>query len=376
MRTPEGRIATLPAARAELPARHRRAGTRQPDPPALRRPGLADVGFLVALVSLAIGAPLGLIAGYYGGRIDDLVNALVQFVINIPSLFILIILSVLFTPSVLGLALIFGLFYWPGTTRQVRGLVLSLRNRDYVDAARVLGASDARILARHILPNVVSIVTVVAGFDVASAILGESALSFLGFGVPVPLSSWGNMLSGSQDTFRSAPWLVYPPGLMILADGAVRLPDRGRPARRLRPAPPLLTAWRSHERFARHIRKHLGEPGDRWLHDLPALAAALADRWQVVLGDAVRPLVQLRRASPPATTAPRPSSRSARPGETASSTARSSRSVVRRRRRLPPPRLRPRMPCDAAGAPPTRCRCSATSSPPVTTMPPPGSAPT
>lgn len=144
-----------------------------------------------------------------------MVNALVQLVVNIPSLFILIILSVIFTPNVVGLALIFGLFYWPSTTRQVRGTVLSLRNRDYVDAARVLGASDARILVRHILPNVISVVTVVPGFDVAGAILGESALSFLGFGL-VPLSSWGNMLSGSQDTFRSAPWLVYPPGLMIL----------------------------------------------------------------------------------------------------------------------------------------------------------------
>jgi len=122
---------------------------------------------------------------------------------------------VLFQPTVVVLALLFGLFSWPSTTRQVRGMVLSVRNRDYVDAARVLGASDARILARHVMPNVVSIVTVIAGFDVASAILGESVLSFLGFGVPVPLSSWGNMLSGSQDTFRSAPWLVYPPGLMI-----------------------------------------------------------------------------------------------------------------------------------------------------------------
>jgi peptide/nickel transport system permease protein len=216
MRTPEGRIATLQPPSPGYPL-----GTDDLGRDNLTRLLYAGqvsltIGFLVALVSLAIGAPLGLIAGYYGGHVDDVVNAAVQFTINIPSLFILIILSVMFTPSVLGLALIFGLFYWPGTTRQVRGLVLSIRNRDYIDAARVLGASDARILARHVLPNVVSIVTVVAGFDIASAILGESALSFLGFGVPVPLSSWGNMLSGSQDTFRSAPWLVYPPGLMIL----------------------------------------------------------------------------------------------------------------------------------------------------------------
>jgi peptide/nickel transport system permease protein len=216
LRTPEGRIATL-----QPPGPGYVLGTDELGRDNLTRLLYAGqvsltIGFLVALVSLAIGVPLGLVAGYYGGRFDDAVNALVQFTINIPSLFILIILSVMFTPSVLGLAIIFGLFYWPGTTRQVRGLVLSIRNRDYVDAARVLGASDVRILARHVLPNVISIVTVVAGFDVASAILGESALSFLGFGVPVPLSSWGNMLSGSQDTFRSAPWLVYPPGLMIL----------------------------------------------------------------------------------------------------------------------------------------------------------------
>ncbi len=216
LRTPQGRIATLQA-----PGPGYLLGTDELGRDNLTRLLYAGqvsltIGFLVAFVALAIGAPLGLVAGFYGGRTDDVVNALVQVVINIPTLFILIILSVMFSPSVIGLALIFGLFYWPSTTRQVRGLVLSLRNRDYVDAARVLGASDARILVRHILPNVISIVTVVAGFDVAAAILGESALSFLGFGVPVPLSSWGNMLSGSQDTFRSAPWLVYPPGLMIL----------------------------------------------------------------------------------------------------------------------------------------------------------------
>jgi peptide/nickel transport system permease protein len=215
LRTPDGRIATL-----QPPGPGYLLGTDELGRDNLTRLLYAGqvsltVGFLVAIVSLAIGAPLGLIAGYYGGRVDDVVNALVQFTINIPTLFVLIILSVMFSPNVIGLAVIFGLTYWPGTTRQLRGLVLSIRNRDYVDAARVLGARDARILARHILPNVLSIVTVVAGFDVASAILGESALSFLGFGVPIPLSSWGNMLSGSQDTFRTAPWLVYPPGLMI-----------------------------------------------------------------------------------------------------------------------------------------------------------------
>jgi peptide/nickel transport system permease protein len=97
----------------------------------------------------------------------------------------------------------------------VRGVALSVRQRDYVDAARVLGASHRRIMLRHVAPNVISVMLVVAGVDMASAILAESSLSFLGFGVPVPLSSWGNMLGLSQEVFRTAPWLVYPPGLMI-----------------------------------------------------------------------------------------------------------------------------------------------------------------
>src|SRR4051794_29788234 len=215
MRTPDGQIATLQPPGPGYPL-----GTDELGRDTLTRLLYAgrvslSIGFLVAAVSTTIGLALGLAAGYFGGRVDDLVNALVQLVLNIPVLFLLIILSVLFSPSVLLLALIFGLFFWPATTRQVRGQVLSVRQRDYVLAARVLGAGDARILVRHILPNVASIVVVVAGLDVAAAILGESALSFLGFGVPVPLSSWGNMLSGSQDTFRSAPWLVYPPGAMI-----------------------------------------------------------------------------------------------------------------------------------------------------------------
>lgn len=215
MRTADGRIATLQPPGPGYPL-----GTDELGRDNLTRLIFAGrvsllIGFLVALISITIGTTLGLVAGYYGGRIDDLANAVVQFMFNIPTLFVLIILSVFFTPTVLTLALIFGLLGWPGTTRQVRGEVLSVRHRDYVDAARVLGASDARILAIHVLPNLASVVMVVAGLDIAGAILGESVLSFLGFGVPVPLSSWGNMLSGSQETFRSAPWLVYPPGFMI-----------------------------------------------------------------------------------------------------------------------------------------------------------------
>lgn len=174
-----------------------------------------SIGFGVALVSLALGAPLGLLAAYYAGWVDDVVNAFVQVVLNVPLLFVLIVLSIFLTPSAWQLAVIFGFVFWPSTARQVRGAALSISRRDYVDAVRILGASDRRILLRHIAPNVASVMLVVAGIDMAGAILAESSLSFLGFGVAVPLASWGNMLGLSQEVFRTAPWLVYPPGLMI-----------------------------------------------------------------------------------------------------------------------------------------------------------------
>ena len=216
MRDPSGRIAILRPPGPGYPL-----GTDDVGRDALTRLLYAGrvsllIGFLVAAISIVVGTGAGLVAGYFGGWIDDLVNAFVQLVFNIPSLFILIMLSLYFRPDVLSLSLIFGFFFWPGTARQVRGVVQSIRATDYVDAARVLGAGDGRIMLRHVLPNVAHIVMVVAGFDVAAAILSESALSFLGFGVQVPLASWGNMLSGSQDLFRRAPWLVYPPGAMIL----------------------------------------------------------------------------------------------------------------------------------------------------------------
>jgi peptide/nickel transport system permease protein len=215
VRTPAGRIAVLQPPGPTFPL-----GTDELGRDVLTRLIFAGrvsllVGFGVAVVSIGIGAPLGLVAGFYGGRVDDAVNGFIQVVLNVPVLFVLIVLSIFFSPNVWQLAVIFGFFFFPGTARQVRGVVLSVRSRDYVDAARVLGARDWRIMGRHILPNVLSVVLVVAGIDMAGAILAESSLSFLGFGVPVPLSSWGNMLSLSQEQFRSAPWLVYPPGGMI-----------------------------------------------------------------------------------------------------------------------------------------------------------------
>ena len=215
MRRPDGRIAIL-----QPPGPEYLLGTDDLGRDVLTRLLYAGrvsltIGFLVAFVSILVGTTAGIVAGYFGGWVDDVVNALIQFVFNIPSLFILILLSVIFRPNVFLLAIIFGFFFWPGTARQVRGVVLSVRRLDYIMAAEALGGSSFHIMVRHILPNVSNIVLVVAGFDVGGAILGESALSFLGFGVQVPLASWGNMLSGSQDMFRRAPWLVYPPGALI-----------------------------------------------------------------------------------------------------------------------------------------------------------------
>ena len=174
-----------------------------------------SIGFMVAAISMTIGVGLGLMAGYFGGRVDDAINALIQLIVNIPALFLLILLSVLFRPSVMGLALIFGILGWPNVTRLVRGRVLSERRRDYIDAAIVSGATAPRIMYRHLLPNVISIVLVVAGFEIGAAILGEAGLSALGLGVQIPTASWGNMLSKSLDNFQKAWWLVVAPGVAI-----------------------------------------------------------------------------------------------------------------------------------------------------------------
>jgi peptide/nickel transport system permease protein len=173
-------------------------------------------GFTVAFISLTIGVSLGLIGGYFGGWVDDLVHALIQLFVNVPTLFLLIMLSAMFRPSVNKLALLIGVLGWTAVARLVRGRTLSERRRDYVDAAVLIGASDWRVMYRHILPNVTSIILVAAGFDIGAAILVESGLSALGFGVQIPQASWGNMLSKSLDLFDKAWWLIVAPGVMIV----------------------------------------------------------------------------------------------------------------------------------------------------------------
>ena len=173
------------------------------------------IGLVIAVVSILIGLPVGLASGYFGGRVDDVSNAVIQTLLNIPELFLLILLSVTFRPEPVVLAFLIGAIGWMGMARQVRALSLTLRERDYVLAARAMGASDWRVMLRHIFPNLFSVVTVIAGFSMASGILAESGLSYLGLGVRPPTASWGNMLNNSLDNVSRAPWLVAGPGVMI-----------------------------------------------------------------------------------------------------------------------------------------------------------------
>ena len=173
------------------------------------------VGLGSAIVALLIGVTLGLVAGYFGGAIDDAINAGVNMFLSLPGFFLLILLSTLIPMNALTLALIIGALAWTGAARQVRGVVLAVRQLTYVEAATALGVGSGRILWRHVLPNVSSIVIVVTGFEVAGGILAESGLSFLGLGAKAPDASWGNMLINSISYINKAPWLVIYPGLCI-----------------------------------------------------------------------------------------------------------------------------------------------------------------
>jgi peptide/nickel transport system permease protein len=174
------------------------------------------IGFGATAISLTIGVALGLFAAYYGRWVDDAINAAIQVLNNIPGLFLFIMISVLFHPGVRGLTAIFGVLGWTGIARYVRFRVLTERNREYVDAAAAIGVHPLRIIFRHILPNVSSIILVLAGTEIFGVILAEAGISYLGFGVQIPTASWGNMLSKSFDYFDQAPWLVVAPGVMVV----------------------------------------------------------------------------------------------------------------------------------------------------------------
>ena len=173
------------------------------------------VGFAGAFINLSLGVSLGLLTGYFRGWLDDVVQFVITTFHSIPSLFLLLIVSVLFSPGPIQLVLIIGLLFWPNIALFVRGQSLSLREREFVAAARVIGASHARLMFRHLLPNVLPLVLVLSAIDVGGIVLYESALSFLGLGILPPTPSWGNMLSNAASNLTHGPWLVYAPGAAI-----------------------------------------------------------------------------------------------------------------------------------------------------------------
>jgi len=174
------------------------------------------VGFVAVGIATAIGVVLGAVAGYYGGWVDGLIMRLVDVMLCFPAFFLILAVVALLEPSIWNIMVVIGLTSWMGVARLVRAEFLSLKERDFVLAARSLGARPARIIFVHILPNAMGPVFVSAILGIGSAILTESALSFLGIGVQPPTPSWGNMLTAGKDHLEIAYWLSLFPGLAIL----------------------------------------------------------------------------------------------------------------------------------------------------------------
>jgi peptide/nickel transport system permease protein len=176
-----------------------------------------SVGLVAVSIYTVIGVVLGAISGFYRGWVDSLVMRLADIVLSFPSLIIIITMVSILGPSIYNVMLVIGLLGWPPIARIVRGQFLSLREREFVLASRTVGASNRRIIFRHILPNALAPVIVAATFGMAGAILLEAGLSFLGLGVQPPTPSWGNMLTDAHSltVLESMPWLWIPPGFMI-----------------------------------------------------------------------------------------------------------------------------------------------------------------
>ncbi|MFO7726930.1 MAG: ABC transporter permease [Desulfonatronovibrio sp.] len=174
------------------------------------------VGFVAVGISLAIGIFLGLIAGYFGKLVDEVIMRFVDVMLCFPSFFLILAVIAFLEPSLTNIMIVIGLTSWMGVARLVRAETLTLRERDFVHAARLGGAGTRRLLLVHILPNAMPPVLVSATLGVAAAILTESALSFLGLGVQPPTPSWGNILMEGKDVMGIAYWLSIFPGLSIL----------------------------------------------------------------------------------------------------------------------------------------------------------------
>ena len=175
-----------------------------------------SVGFVAVAISICIGILVGAVAGYYGGWIDTVLMRFVDIMLCFPSFILILTVVALLGPSLFKVMVVIGITSWMGTSRFVRAEFLSLRERDFTQAARALGVKDHRIIFRHILPNALAPVFVTATLDVATAILVEAALSFLGFGAQPPAPSWGNILTEGRTYIFDAWWLTVFPGFAIL----------------------------------------------------------------------------------------------------------------------------------------------------------------
>jgi peptide/nickel transport system permease protein len=177
-----------------------------------------EVGLAAAIISVLVGTLYGAISGFAGGFVDALMMRIVDAGLSLPSLMVIIILSVIFHPTPTVIIFIIAVFYWFGVARLVRGETLALRNREYVQAVRVIGGRPLRSVTRHIVPNAIGTIIVQTTFAVADAILTLSVLGFLTLGVAPPATDWGSMLSGGLNYIQGGNywWLIYPPGVAII----------------------------------------------------------------------------------------------------------------------------------------------------------------
>ncbi len=173
------------------------------------------VGFAAMVVTVVVGSVVGLVSAYYGGKVDAVLMRLTDVFLSFPTIYLLLVLAAFVQPSVLSITLIVGATAWMEVARIVRAQFLALKQQDFVLAARALGATAPRIMGRELLPNGIGPIIVAATLQVANAILAESYISFLGYGIQPPQASWGIMLNNAQDYFTRAPWLAIFPGVAI-----------------------------------------------------------------------------------------------------------------------------------------------------------------
>jgi peptide/nickel transport system permease protein len=172
-------------------------------------------GFVSVGIAVLVGGVLGIVAGYAGGRVDGLVMRLMDAVLSFPPLVLALALGAVLGAGLVGVLIALGVVYTPTFARLTRGQVLAVQGRDYVDAARALGAPGWRIACRHVLPNAVTPIVVQASLSVAFAILAEASLSFLGLGIQPPEASWGSMINAGRGYLQQAPWIVFGPGAAL-----------------------------------------------------------------------------------------------------------------------------------------------------------------